>query len=88
MFELFSKFKKYTDYLPLILVALFFISENEVEKHALNTSCQISMTIITVAIFYIMVIRYKNTKLVALLATGLIWACMVYIKKKYVENTI
>lgn len=86
MFEIFQKYKSILDYLPLVLVTVLFATESELEKHALNTSCQIATTIITLTIFYILVIQYKNDKIIALLVSLVIWFILIYIKKKYVPN--
>lgn len=86
MFELFQKYKSILDYLPLVLITVLFVAESELELHALNTSCQIAITILTLGIFYILSIRYKNTKFIALLVSLTIWIVLVYIKKKYVPN--
>lgn len=85
MLEVFKKYKNILDYLPVVLITLLFVAEAEFEKHAVNTSCQISITIITLAIFYILVIRYKNTKFLALLVSLFIWIILIYIKKIYIN---
>ena len=84
MLEYFKIYKNYLDYLPLMLLTLLFVAESEIELHALNTSCQIAITIITLAIFYIAIMRFKNTKLLALMFAVVVWIVLVYIKKKYI----
>jgi len=86
MFDFFKKYKTIFDYLPLVLITVLFVAEAEMEKQALHTSCQLAITIVTLAIFYILVIRYKNAKLLAVLVCLIIWFILVYIKKKYVPN--
>jgi hypothetical protein len=86
MFEYFRTCKNFLDYLPLVLITLLFVAEAEMEKHALNTSCQMVITIITLVIFYLIVMRFKNTKLIALIIAMVVWIVLIYIKKKYVPT--
>ena len=83
--EYIQKYKNITDYLPIILITVFFVAEAELEKHALHTSCQIAITIITLAIFYILSIRFKSTKFISLLVCIIIWIFLIYIKKTYIK---
>ena len=80
----FQKYKNYLDYFPIVLITILFIAETEIEKHALHTSCQIAITIVTLIVFYILVIRYENTRLFSVIVAGIIWAILIYIKKKYI----
>ena len=86
MFELFKKCKNILDYLPLVLVTVLFVAESELEKHALVTSCQIAITVVTLSIFYILIIRYKNSKFFAVFVSIVLWFILVCIKKKYIPN--
>jgi len=84
MIHLYNKCKYYLDYFPLILITLFFLTETEIEKHALHTSYQISITIITLTIFYIVTFRLKNNKLAFFLAL-FTWVILIIVKKKYIN---
>lgn len=84
MIHIYNKCKYYLDYFPLILLTLFFLTETEIEKHALFTSYQIAITIITLATFYIISFRMKNSRLAFLIAL-LIWVVLIFIKKKYIN---
>jgi intracellular septation protein A len=84
MFEYFKTCKNFLDYLPLVLVTILFVAEAEMEKHALHTSCQMVITITTLVIFYLMVMKFKNTKLLSLIVAVIVWITLVYIKKKYI----
>lgn len=87
MFEYFKTYKNLLDYLPLVLVTVLFAAEAEMETHALNTSCQVAITIVTLVIFYLMVIKFRNTKLFSLVVATLIWGILIYVKKKYIPTT-
>jgi hypothetical protein len=84
MIHLYNKCKYYLDYFPLILITLFFLTETEIEKHALHTSYQIAITIITLTIFYIVTFRLKNNKLAFFLAL-FTWIILTIVKKKYIN---
>lgn len=86
MFKLFQKYKNIFDYLPILLVTMLFVTETELEKHAVNISCQMCITIVTLVIFYILIFRYNNTKTISLIVAIIIWLILVYIKKKYIPN--
>lgn len=84
MLHLYNKCKYYLDYFPIILITLFFLTESEIEKHALFTSYQIAITIITLTTFYIVAFRMKNNKLSFFIAL-VVWIILIIIKKKYIN---
>lgn len=86
MYESFKKYKAILDYLPLLLVGLFFVAEHELEKHAIHTSCQIMATAVVMIIFYLFMIRFKCSRYVALFLAGIIWIIFIYIKKTYLPK--
>jgi hypothetical protein len=75
-----DKYKTLFEYLPLVLVGLLFKTEAELEKHAINTSCQIAITIIVLVVFFSIALRFKS-KVLAFSKSILIWVIMVHIKK-------
>lgn len=75
-----DKYKSLFEYLPLALVGLLFITEAELEKHALNTSCQIAITIIVLIVFFSIALRFKN-RVIAFCIAIILWVLMVHIKK-------
>lgn len=83
MFQLIQNYKEYKDYIPIMLITLLFIAENEVEKHAINTCCQIAITIITVTVFFLFLIQLRRPKLFAFTIAFFFWVFLVYIKKRY-----
>ena len=84
MLHLYNKCKYYLDYFPIILITLFFLTESEIEKHALFTSYQIAITIITLTTFYIVAFRMKSNKLSFFIAL-VVWIILIIIKKKYIN---
>ena len=88
MFKIFNKYKKYMEYLPLMLVGIYFVAEAEMEKHAVNTSCQLIITLITVIIFFLLLFKFRQHKIVALLVASALWVILVFAKNKYVKKDI
>jgi hypothetical protein len=85
MYNFFQKHKSIFDYLPMMLITLLFVAESELEKHAINTSCQMVITIFIMTLFYILVIYYKNTKTISLFVCCFLWIILIYIKKSYMN---
>ena len=82
MKELMNKCKGYLDYLPLMLITLLFIAETELEHHAVHMSCQIAITIITLSIFFIVVINIKDSKVLGFTVALTVWIILIYIKNR------
>lgn len=82
--HVYNKCKYYLEYFPLILITLFFLTETEIEKHALHTSYQLAITIITLSLFYIIAFRMKNNKM-AFFVSLIAWIILTIIKKKYIN---
>lgn len=80
----FLKLKNYTEYLPILLITLLFITDSEVDKHALSMSCQMVITIICAVIFFLIVIKMRKSKLLAFITAGITWVILVYIKRVYI----
>jgi len=81
MVGLLENAKQYSDYIPFILIALFMIADDELHKHAVLTSCQIMITIITFSIFFISTIQFQCTKFCALVIAGVAWIILIWLKK-------
>ena len=84
MLEFIRKYRSILDYLPMLLVTLLFVAETELEKHAVNTSCQVAITIVTLVVFYVLILKWKNTRIFAFLVAMTIWVILIYVKKQYV----
>ena len=81
---MFQKYKSYLDYIPIAIIALLFITETELETHAVNMSCQLCTTIIAVVVFYTICFNFKNAKNIALAVAITIWIVLVYAKNNYI----
>lgn len=67
----------------MILIGLFFITESELEKHAVHMSCQMSITIITLAIFFMVLYQLKLGKYIAMILAAVTWIIMITIKRRF-----
>lgn len=83
MIGFFKNYRKYTEFLPIILIGLLFVSEAEMEKNALNMSCQMTITIVTVLIFFLIALKYPKAKMIAFFIALVLWIVLVCIKKRY-----
>jgi hypothetical protein len=83
-----NKFKPLFEFIPMFLITILFISENEIEKHVINTSCQLMISLITILILYLMIRNISNNtyKIFAFVLTGIVWVVLVYVKKNYIPK--
>jgi len=72
------------DYIPLALITILFIAETEIEKHAMNFSCQTAIMVFTVVVFIILITKLKQDRLLAFVIVIFLWLTLVYLKHKYV----
>ena len=80
------KCKHYLDYFPLFILFLLFVAEDQLEHQALSSSYQMAITAITLTIFYLIVLRLRNAKLIAFVCAMVAWAILIYIKKTHVPQ--
>lgn len=76
------------DYIPIILVTLLFISEKELEIHALNMSCQTIISLIAIGIFFITAIKFKKPKVFAFVIAVIFWIMLVCLRKNIFPQPI
>lgn len=74
--------KKLLDYLPFILIPLIFIADEEMEKHALRTTFQLGIVVLTLIIFFIIFFRFKSRSLAFIVAV-LLWGFLQFQKNKF-----
>lgn len=74
--------KKFLDYLPFILIPLIFITDEEMEKHALRTSFQLGIVVLTLIIFFLIFFRFRSKAVAFLVAVGL-WGFLQFQKNKF-----
>jgi hypothetical protein len=76
--------KKYYDYIPITLIALLFIAEeSDMHHHAIHNSCQICINIISIVVFYCIILHYEKSKVLAFVISLIIWIVLIYIKDKH-----
>lgn len=73
--------KKYIEYIPVALIALLFISETEIERHAINSCAQLGVLIVTILSFFL-VLFWCRKKYIAFCIALVLWICMMYFKQK------
>lgn len=86
MKEFIDKHKKILDYLPLMLLTLLFITEAELEKHAVHLSCQMVITIVCMVVFFIIAINIKNSRVLAFTIALFFWVVLIYAKNVYIPK--
>ena len=86
--SIYYKFKDYSEYIPLFLLGLIFISETEINKHAVIMSCNMLIYIVALIIFFIMIIEFKYKKSTAIYIVLILWCVMVYYKKCLFKNML
>lgn len=82
---LFNKIK-ILDYVPIILITLLFISENEMKTHAINMSVQTIIGLIALGIFFMMSIKFKQPRFLCFIFAGIVWLSLVIIRKSYLPQ--
>jgi hypothetical protein len=75
--------KKYYDYIPVALIGLLFIAETDMERHAIHTSCHMCINIISIVLFYCIILHYEKSKVFAFFTSIIIWGVLMYIKDKH-----
>jgi len=80
-----NNYKYYGEFIPLFIVSAFFIAEKDIEKHTINLSCQMTLTIIFTVVFYILLLNYKENRYIIFSICCILWGILIYIKKKYLE---
>lgn len=80
-----NSYKSLFEYLPVVLVGLLFVTDSELEKHAVNTSCQLAITIAVTVTFFSIALKFKN-KIIAFSVAVILWVLMVHMKKMYIVN--
>lgn len=79
----FSDCKKYYDYIPITLLGLLFITESDIKIHALHTSCNLFINIISIVAFYCISLYFEQSKTTAFITSIIIWITLFYIKQNH-----
>lgn len=72
---------KVLDYLPLMLIPLLFIAEEEMEHHALKTSFQLGIVVLTSVIFFLIFFKFRSRS-IAFISAVILWAILQNIKNR------
>lgn len=81
---MFHIYKKFAEYIPVGLLSLILLSDSDLEKHSLNVCCQFSITITSIVLFYIVVLRYEKSKLTAFLWAMFFCVIAVFLKNRFI----
>lgn len=74
---------KYYDYIPIALITLLFITETDLERHAMHKSCNLCINIISIVCFYCILLHFEKSKHIAFISSIIIWAVLFYIKENH-----
>lgn len=85
--NLFTKCRNFGEYLPLVLVTLLFVAENELGNHAISVAFQLGITAIVLCIFYLTLACFGG-RYIALFIAVVIWIALIYLKKSYLVKKI
>jgi hypothetical protein len=81
---MFTKIKNYIEYIPIFLIVILFVAENECKNHIKNSFCSLISTTIALILTYILLIYMKMNKKVAFIMITLLWIALVYTKKNFI----
>lgn len=77
---------KKMEYIPIMLIALFFIAEEEMDHHLVNTSCQLVISLLAVISFIFVVGYFRCSKKFAIFLICILWFILVYAKRCYLHR--
>lgn len=75
---------KYTEYIPIVLLSLMFVADEQLEHKALSMSCQTCIMVICSIIFFMLLLKFSYSKYTAFIITGVLWVLLIYIKQQYI----
>lgn len=78
---------KKMEYIPIMLIALLFIAEEEMDHHLANTSCQLVISLLAVICFIVIVGYFGCSKKFAIFLICILWFFLVYTKRCYLHRT-
>ena len=81
-----NNIRRYAENLPIFLIALLFIAQSELKRHAVRTSCNLATTLTCNVIFYVIFFKYPNSRYTAFAAALFVWFISVYVKTTYLES--
>jgi hypothetical protein len=81
---MYKKLMDIWEYIPLALLALFFVAEEEMHNKAMSLSCQFCIMILCTVLFFFILFKIGYNKYIALIIAITAWIILVYIKRKYI----
>lgn len=81
----FKKFQPYFEYLPLMLIPLILISEDQVNHQAVSVSCKMSIIILTTMLFFLLIMKFRVPRHIAFMSVIILWIVFVHLKKTYID---
>lgn len=73
------------EFLPIMLFSLLFIVDSNIEKHIVKYSLQIGITIISITLFFLLLLK-TNSKTLAFIFAAVVWIGLAFLKYKIVKN--
>jgi hypothetical protein len=73
----------YIEYIPVILLAMLFVADSDLDNHAIRLSWQLLITVTMVILFFVLIWQGICTKTVAILVVSIIWIILVYMKRTW-----
>lgn len=83
MYDTIKNVRNYTEYIPIMLLGILFIAEEEIERHAINISYQMAISAATAVVFFVLFMRFKLGKRTCFLLATLMWLMLIYVKRVY-----
>ena len=83
---MYNTIRKYTENLPIFLIALLFIAQSELERHAVRTTFNMATALACNVIFYVIFFKYPNSRYLAFMTALFVWFIMVYVKTSYIGH--
>jgi uncharacterized membrane protein YecN with MAPEG domain len=81
-----GKLGKMGNFIPLALISVLFMAENEVGKHAFHSSCNFFINGLVLTIFFLIAVKYNNGKKLGFMIALLIWGILIFLKNCYYPN--
>jgi len=79
-------FKKNLEYIPIALVVLFFMAEEDLEHHIFSSCFQMVISLFVILGFLMLVRKLKCDRKIAILILAVFWIFLVYGKQCYLRK--
>jgi hypothetical protein len=75
-------FIDYFEYIPLFLLSLLLVADNELDKQIFHVSCKMIMMMIVFFVFFALTLYLEKSRTLAVLVTGILWVVLLRIKRR------